>query len=182
MGRDASGGQRALPFGIPFRGSGRRDDPFQVGPMGAEILVGDRAVGTGEGMALPVVDPLPVSTLTTPAGSTWARSLASSSRDSGVSVDGLMTTQLPAARAGESFQAAMGELELGADAVGGGHEHRLLAGAGFELEQPAEAADIGQDTLDGRPGHEGLDARNQGVAGVDIHAGRLVGCRSVGHG
>ena len=52
MGRDASGGQRALPFGIPFRGSGRRDDPFQVGPMGAEILVGDRAVGTGEGMGL----------------------------------------------------------------------------------------------------------------------------------
>ena len=76
----------------------------------------------------------------------------------------------------------VGELELGAHAVGGGHQHGFLAGARFELEKPAKAADVGQDPLDGGPGHKGLDARNQGVAGVDIHAGRLVGCRSVGHG
>jgi len=58
-------------------------------------------------MALPETDPRPVMTLTTPGGRTWAMSLASSSRLSEVSLEGLMTTQSPAARAGEIFQAAM---------------------------------------------------------------------------
>ena len=38
-----------------------------------------------------------------------------------------------------------GHLQLGADAVGAGHQNRLTKTAGFELEQPTERADVGQD-------------------------------------
>ncbi len=36
-----------------------------------------------------------------------------------------------------------GDLELGADAVGGGHQHRVLEARGLEVEQAAKAADFG---------------------------------------
>src|SRR6266508_4933551 len=56
----------------------------------------------------PAVSPNPVTTLTTPSGTpaSWM-SLASNSADSGVCSAGFSTIQLPVARAGASFQAAM---------------------------------------------------------------------------
>ena len=39
-----------------------------------------------------------------------------------------------------------GELELGADAVGGGDQHRVLEAASLEVEQAAEAADAAKQT------------------------------------
>ena len=40
-----------------------------------------------------------------------------------------------------------GELELGADAVGGGDQHRVLEAASLEVEQAAEAADAAEHAL-----------------------------------
>ena len=42
------------------------------------------------------------------------------------------------------------------------------------LEQRAKAADAGQHTLAQRAFGQGLDAFNQSVAGVNVHAGVLV--------
>jgi hypothetical protein len=41
----------------------------------------------------------------------------------------------------------LGQLELGAHAVGGGHQDGFGVSPRVELEQPAETADIGQDPL-----------------------------------
>ena len=56
-------------------------------------------------MACPVRAPRPETMLTTPAGSTWLRSLPSSKSESGVVEEDLITSVLPAARAGAIFQA-----------------------------------------------------------------------------
>ena len=58
-------------------------------------------------MYWPDLDPLPVMTLTTPAGTTSPMSCMSTRSESGVDEDDLMTEQSPAARTGASFQAAM---------------------------------------------------------------------------
>ena len=66
------------------------------------------------------------------------------------------------------------QLQLGADAVGAGNQHRLLEFLG-NLDQRAEAADARQHF--GAHGALGqrLDALDQGIAGVDIDAGIFVG-------
>ena len=68
------------------------------------------------------------------------------------------------------------ELELGADAVGAGDQHRL-AEALADLEQRAEAADAGQHFGPQRALRERLDALDERVAGVDVDAGVAVGKR-----
>ena len=55
--------------------------------------------------ALPTLAPRPVTTLTTPAGSSSARIAPSFSAVSGVISEGLKTTVLPPPTAGASFQA-----------------------------------------------------------------------------
>ncbi len=73
------------------------------------------------------------------------------------------------------------ELELGADAVGAGDQHRL-AEALADLDQRAEAADAGEHLGAHRPLGERLDALDQRVAGVDVDARLAVRQRSRGWG
>ena len=72
-----------------------------------------------------------------------------------------------------------GELELGADAVGGGDEQRVLEAARLEVEQAAEAADAAQQAGARRPGRERADRAHQGIASIDIDAGVAVGERGL---
>jgi hypothetical protein len=63
-----------------------------------------------------------------------------------------------------------GDLDLGADAVGGRHQDRIGHAQAFEVEQAAEAADFRV-----RPGARGgayqrLDQLHHPVAGIDIDA------------
>ena len=68
-----------------------------------------------------------------------------------------------------------GDLQLGADAVGGRDQHRVVEAGGLEVEQPAEAADLGVGARPARRAHQRLDRLDQGVAGVDVDAGLGVG-------
>jgi len=72
-----------------------------------------------------------------------------------------------------------GELELGADAVGAGHQHRLLVLL-RQLEECAEAADAAQHLGAHGALGEGLDALDKRVAGFDVHAGVAVGKGGLG--
>ena len=72
-----------------------------------------------------------------------------------------------------------GELELGADAVGGGDEERVLEAARLEVEQAAEAADAAQEAGACRLGGERADRVHQRIAGIDIDAGVAVGQRGL---
>ena len=68
----------------------------------------------------------------------------------------------------------LGDERLGADAVGGRHQHRVRVAVLREREQPAEAADVADDL-----GPEGgadlrLDALDRLLAGGDADAGVLV--------
>ncbi len=65
------------------------------------------------------------------------------------------------------------ELELGADAVGAGDQHRLAV-ALRDLEQRAEAADAREHLGAQRALGERLDALDQRIAGIDVHAGVAV--------
>ena len=67
-----------------------------------------------------------------------------------------------------------GDLELGADAVGGRHQHRILEARRLEIEQAAEAAQIGVGAGPPRGAGGGRDARDQCLARVDIHAGVFI--------
>jgi hypothetical protein len=68
-----------------------------------------------------------------------------------------------------------GELELGADAVGGGDQDRILEAAGLQIEQTAEAANRTKHALAlGRFG-KGSDRLHQSIAGVDIDARIAIG-------
>ncbi len=67
-----------------------------------------------------------------------------------------------------------GELQLRADAVGAGDQHRLPV-ALRKLDQRAEAADAGEHFGPHRPGGERLDALDERVAGVDVDAGVAIG-------
>ena len=62
--------------------------------------------------ALPISPPGPVMMLMTPGGTTSAMTSASLRIDHGVGEAGLSTVQLPAARAGAIFQAAMSSGKL----------------------------------------------------------------------
>ena len=64
-----------------------------------------------------------------------------------------------------------GDLQLGADAVGGGDEQRIVVAGGLQVEQGAEAA---QRRVRARPARglgQRLDRLDQGVARVDVDAG-----------
>ena len=63
-----------------------------------------------------------------------------------------------------------GDLELGADAVIGGDQHRIDEAGGLEVEQPAEAADLAVGARPPRRAHQRLDLLDHGVAGVDVDA------------
>ena len=76
-----------------------------------------------------------------------------------------------------------GHLELGAHAVGGGHEDRVRGAGEVEGEQAAEAADAAEDLRSGRRGHHVLDRLDGGVAGRDVDPGRGIGgSLLLGHG
>jgi hypothetical protein len=62
------------------------------------------------------------------------------------------------------------DLDLGADAVVGGDQHRILEAGALEIEQSAEAADFGVGTGARRRFHQRLDQFHHAVAGVDIDA------------
>ena len=66
------------------------------------------------------------------------------------------------------------QFQLGADAVGAGHQNRVPETRRLEVEQAAEPAEIG--VAAGAPGRarERLDGLHQGVPGVDIDARVLV--------
>ncbi len=64
-----------------------------------------------------------------------------------------------------------GQLELGADAVGAGDQHRFAVAIQRQLEQRAEAAEPGQHARAEGVLDDRLDALDQGIAGVDIDPG-----------
>ena len=68
-----------------------------------------------------------------------------------------------------------GDLDLGADAVGRRHQHRVLEAAALEVEQPAEAPDLGVCAGAGGGAHQRLDQVDHPVAGIDVDAGLRVG-------
>ena len=68
-----------------------------------------------------------------------------------------------------------GDLDLGADAVIGGDQHRILEAQRLEVEQAAEAADFGVGAGARGRAHQRLDQLDHPVAGVDIDAGLRVG-------
>jgi hypothetical protein len=67
-----------------------------------------------------------------------------------------------------------GELQFGADAVGRRHQHRLVAFALRDAEQPAERPDVGQHIRGESAFGEGANAPDGLVAGVDVDTGLLV--------
>jgi hypothetical protein len=68
-----------------------------------------------------------------------------------------------------------GELELGADAVGGGNQDRIAIAGGLGVEEGAEAAEAGRRAAAGGGARQRLDRLDQGVAGVDVDPGGSVG-------
>ena len=62
------------------------------------------------------------------------------------------------------------DLDLGADAVGRRHQHRVLEARGLEVEQAAESADFGVGAGAGGGAHHRLDEIDQTVARIDIDA------------
>ena len=62
------------------------------------------------------------------------------------------------------------DLDLGADAVGGSDQHRILEAGGLQVEQPAEAADFGVGAGPGGGADHRLDEIDQAIAGIDIDA------------
>ena len=65
-----------------------------------------------------------------------------------------------------------GDFDLGADAVGGTDEHRLLP-AGQRVAG-AERADVGQDTAGERIARQFADRGNRPIRFIDVDAGILV--------
>ena len=66
------------------------------------------------------------------------------------------------------------QFQLGADAIGAGHQHRLPVAAG-QFEQRAESAESGHDFLAERARNQRFDALDDFLAGIDVHAGGAVG-------
>jgi hypothetical protein len=76
--------------------------PVVVSPVNAIL-----AIRLDDASGLPASTPKPLTMFTTPGGSRSAMSSMTLSSDHGVCSAGLITTQLPAARAGASFQVAI---------------------------------------------------------------------------
>ena len=74
------------------------------------------------------------------------------------------------------------DLDLGADAVVGGDQHRVLETCALEVEQSAEAADLGVCARARRRLHQRLDQLHHAVAGIDIDAGLRIGEALFAHG
>jgi hypothetical protein len=67
------------------------------------------------------------------------------------------------------------DLQLGADAVGGGHQQGVAIAERRQVEERAEPAEAaGAAAARRRPG-ERLDRLDQGVAGVDVDTGLAIG-------
>ncbi len=62
------------------------------------------------------------------------------------------------------------QLELGADPVTAGNQHRFLVLAGRQGEKPAETANAGQHFRAHGAAYQWPDAIDQGVAGVYVDA------------
>ena len=73
-------------------------------PVATEPVKATQSTSRWEAIAAPT-SPAPATRLTTPAGR-WPKTPASIRVESGVSSEGLATTQLPAASAGATFQAS----------------------------------------------------------------------------
>ncbi len=63
------------------------------------------------------------------------------------------------------------EFELCAHAVSRGDKYRFTHSGKIRFEQTAKPSDIGQNTMDMRFRNNGFDARNKGIAGVDVYSG-----------
>src|SRR5262245_29559356 len=61
-----------------------------------------------------------------------------------------------------------GDLDLGPDAVGGGHQDRILEACGLQVEQPAKTAYLGIGAGAGGGADHRLDEVDQPVASIDI--------------
>jgi hypothetical protein len=66
------------------------------------------------------------------------------------------------------------DLELGADAVGGGDQDRIPVARRLEVEERAEAAEPGRGARPRRRSGERLDRLDQGIASCDVDAGVAV--------
>jgi len=62
------------------------------------------------------------------------------------------------------------DLDLGADAIGGGHQNRILEARGLQVEQSAKAADFGVGAGPGGGADHRLDEIDQTIAGIDVDA------------
>ena len=67
------------------------------------------------------------------------------------------------------------ELQLGADAVGGGDQDRVGEAGRLQVEQRAEAAQAAQHAGPRGGARQRLDRLDQRIAGIDIDAGRAIG-------
>jgi len=66
------------------------------------------------------------------------------------------------------------DLELGADAVGGGDEDRIAIACGLEIEEGAEAAEPRVAAASRGRARQRLDRFDERIPGVDVDAGILV--------
>ena len=73
------------------------------------------------------------------------------------------------------------DLDLGADAVGGGDQDRIGKAGALEVEQAAEAADFGVRARPRGRAHQRLDQLHHAVAGIDVDAGAARSCALVRH-
>ena len=74
------------------------------------------------------------------------------------------------------------DLELGADAVVGGDQDRVLEAGALQIEQRAEAAEVGVRARPAGRAGERLDGADERIAGIDIDPGITVGERGAGRG
>ena len=63
-----------------------------------------------------------------------------------------------------------GDLHLGADAIVGRNQDRVLEAGGLQVEEPAEPADLRVRPGPARRAHQGLDLVDHGIAGIDVDA------------
>ncbi len=68
-----------------------------------------------------------------------------------------------------------GDLQLGADAVIGGDQHRVGEARRLEVEQAAEAADLAIGARPPGRAHQRLDLLDHEIAGIDVDAGLGIG-------